>query len=630
MSGVGGKALRILTLAACLVLANDLCGRLPFQADLTKERFFSLSPASHRLLDGLETPVGVELYFSGSRKSLPIGLKVFAQRVEQLLRQYERNAGGRLSVRVVDPVPGSAEEDEARRLGLAAQPLGPDERLYFGLAVFHGGNRRTIPLVDYRRERLLEYDISRLIQAVRTHRLPKLAVASSLEVFGKRGMPKELQKAEDGSAEWEFVKELRLSYDLEEVPPNRDTLPAGTDELLVINPSGFDPRLSHAIDQFVLSGRPTVVLFDPFCYQEVTRDDADGPLVGEQYHKASHWPGLLEAWGLRVPADQVIGDLEYATEVPVAENAPPLPFPLWPSIAGFDDTQPVTAGFDAVMLAHAGAIEPLPGSNAQVTPLLQSSRHSGLLPLSVATRTPPDALLESLQPTGQEYTLAAVLEGRFATAFPAGKPAPPEGEGETGETDPWDLHLKRSSAASRLILVADSDFVADAMAYQAARRAGGAVVTRPRNNNVAFLMNGLDDLRGDRELLPVRAKGQTLRPFTRIHALRREADERFRREVQDLNSRLGVLEGELVELNRQAASGGASIVSEQALTAIRRAQKEQNGLKARRLEIQQRLQGEIQDLEQRLTALTLGVVPVLVALAGLVFWWHRTRRTVEP
>src|SRR5581483_8680000 len=146
------KLLTLVLIAIALVLVNDAASRLPMiQADLTHERFFTLSAGSAQMLARVDRPVEVELYFSASRKGLPIGLKIFAQRVEQLLRQYERRSGGKVNVQVVDPVPGSREEEEAKRLGLASQPLGPDERLYFGLAVFQGGDRRTIPLVDYRR-----------------------------------------------------------------------------------------------------------------------------------------------------------------------------------------------------------------------------------------------------------------------------------------------------------------------------------------------------------------------------------------------------------------------------------------------------------------------------------------------
>lgn len=629
MTGLWRKLLALALLVVALGLVNDLATRSSLQVDLTGERFFTLSPGSRRLLAEMQSPVQVELYFSASRKGLPIGLKVFAQRVEQLLRQYERYSGGRVQVKVLDPVPGSREEEEARRLGLSARPLGPDERLYFGLAVFHGGNRRIIPLIDYRREQLLEYDFSRLIHAVQTHRLPKLAVASSLEVFGKRGLPKEQQKIEDGTAEWQFMKEVRLAYDPIEVHPTDDTLPAGIDALLVINPSGFDPRLLHAIDQFILSGRPAVVLLDPYNYFEVERDATDGNVIGETYAKSSDLPGFLPAWGVRFSSHEIVGDLLNPTSVPVQDNQPPASLPVWISLTQFDDNLPATAGFDLVTLAEAGCLSPLPGSATTFTPLLRSSPKSALLPADQIDKLDPFHIDDRIHPTGERYVLAALVEGRFGTAFPHGKPPPPPDGATSGEADPWLLGLKESKTTSRAIVIADADFIKDQLAYSALSRGADSFLAKPRNNNISLLLNCLEQVRGDRDLLPVRPAAHTIRPFTRIQALTQNAEEKFRQEMQGIGGRLRQLDDELTELNTQAAQGGGALVSEQALTAIRRVQKEQNALRGRRLQIQQELQQEIAALHQRLTLLNLGVIPALIALGGVSLWFYRTRRRVE-
>jgi ABC-type uncharacterized transport system involved in gliding motility auxiliary subunit len=610
-------------------MVNDLASRLPVQVDLTSERFFTLSDETNRMLGEMQTPVQVELYFSASRKGLPIGLKVFAQRVEQLLLQYERHSAGKVQVKVIDPVPGSREEEEARRLGLTSRPLGPDERLYFGLAVFHGGNRRTIPLIDYRRERLLEYDFSRLIYAVQTHRLPKLAIATSLEIFGKRGMPIDQQKVEDGTAEWQFMKELRLAYNPEEVHPSNDTLPGDADALLVINPTGFDPRLLHAIDQFILSGKPAVILLDPYNYFEVERDITDGNVLGEQYFKSGDLPAFLANWGVQFSREQVVGDLLHPTQVPVQENQPPASLPVWISLSQFEDSQPATAGFDLVTLAHAGSLAPANNPAVTFTPLLQTSPKSALLPADRLEKMNPFRIADYIQPTGEIYTLAAMIEGKLRTAFPQGKPAPPPDAGTTGEVDPWILGLKESTTTSRVILIADADFIKDQMAYSLLSRTGNSALSRPRNNNISLLMNCLEQVRGSADRLQVRPKAHAVRPFTRIQQLRFDAEESFRQEMQGISARLEQLDEELTELNRQAIQGGGALVSEKALTAIRRVQKEQNALRGRRVQIQQELQRTIAALHQKLTLMNLGIMPGLVAVGGVFLWLYRTRRRTE-
>src|SRR6185369_16161573 len=189
-------------------------------------------------------------------------------------------------------------------------------------------------------------------------------------------MPKDQQRVEDGTAEWQFIRELRLAYDVREVQPSDETLPADTELLLVINPTGFDPRLLHAIDQFILSGRPAVVLLDPYNYFEVERDETDGPVLGAQYYKSSNLREFLAAWGVRFSANEVIGDLLNPTEVPVQENQPPISLPVWITLTHFDDSLPVTAGFDAVTLAHAGYLAAATNRGITFSPLLQSSPRS--------------------------------------------------------------------------------------------------------------------------------------------------------------------------------------------------------------------------------------------------------------
>ena len=68
ITGFLRKACTLALLLAALLLVNDLASRLPLQADLTGERFFTLSEGTVRMLEEMKTPVQVELYFSSSCK----------------------------------------------------------------------------------------------------------------------------------------------------------------------------------------------------------------------------------------------------------------------------------------------------------------------------------------------------------------------------------------------------------------------------------------------------------------------------------------------------------------------------------------------------------------------------------
>ncbi|WP_264768604.1 Gldg family protein, partial [Klebsiella pneumoniae] len=69
---------------------------------------------------------------------------------------------------MIDPLPFSDDEDRAARFGLQAPPIGPNgEAIYFGLAATNPTDGlQVIPFFSPEEEPLLEYDLSRLVQAL--------------------------------------------------------------------------------------------------------------------------------------------------------------------------------------------------------------------------------------------------------------------------------------------------------------------------------------------------------------------------------------------------------------------------------------------------------------------------------
>ena len=65
-----------------------------------------------------------------SQQGVPAYLKQYAQRIQDLLREYERISGSRVTLEVLDPAPDSDEEEWAQRSGLQAQPLDSELRVF--------------------------------------------------------------------------------------------------------------------------------------------------------------------------------------------------------------------------------------------------------------------------------------------------------------------------------------------------------------------------------------------------------------------------------------------------------------------------------------------------------------------
>ena len=114
----GIKLLSVVLLFAGLVLVNYLASSIPFRLDLTAEKIYTLSPGTKTLLSRIEEPIELDFYFSRSSRTLPIGLKNYAERVREMLGQYVRSAHGEITLRVIDPKPDTPDEEKATAAGV--------------------------------------------------------------------------------------------------------------------------------------------------------------------------------------------------------------------------------------------------------------------------------------------------------------------------------------------------------------------------------------------------------------------------------------------------------------------------------------------------------------------------------
>ena len=103
--------------------------------DLTQDRLYTLSEGTQNILEGLDDPVQLYLFFSEEpSRELP-QIRSYARRVNELLDEFVNRSDGKLTVERIDPVAFSEEEDQAARFGLQAVPVGASGiSLYLGIA----------------------------------------------------------------------------------------------------------------------------------------------------------------------------------------------------------------------------------------------------------------------------------------------------------------------------------------------------------------------------------------------------------------------------------------------------------------------------------------------------------------
>ena len=150
-----------------------------------------------------------------------------------LLDEYERLAGGKLTLHVIDPEPFSEEEDRAVGYGLSGVPLGLDEGIfYFGLAGTNSvDDEEVIPFFAAEREQFLEYDVTKLVHNLSNPKQKVVGLLSSLPIEGQ-GPPMQARDGRHGRAALDGRRSdppalraaLAASGHLKQIPEDVDVL----------------------------------------------------------------------------------------------------------------------------------------------------------------------------------------------------------------------------------------------------------------------------------------------------------------------------------------------------------------------------------------------------------------------
>ncbi len=123
-----------------------------------------LSDATLAVLQRISAPVEIRFYalLDGSPAAAP--RREFAQRVAELLTEYEHAGGGRIVVKRLESP--SAAGSSAAADGIEPLRLGRGDLNYLGIAVIGPGQKAVLPSLAQEWEAALEFDLSRAIARV--------------------------------------------------------------------------------------------------------------------------------------------------------------------------------------------------------------------------------------------------------------------------------------------------------------------------------------------------------------------------------------------------------------------------------------------------------------------------------
>ncbi len=626
---------RSLTAFVCLglmlIAVNIIAGRfLTARLDLTSERLYTLSHGTRQTLAHIDEPVTLRLYYSTRLGDAVPGYGVYAQRVRELLDEYVAAAKGKLRLEVYNPQAFSDTEDRAVAFGLQSVPLDTQgEQVFFGIAGTNStDDQQVIAFFAPERERLLEYDLTRLVHSLAAPKRTTVGLISTLPLEG------DMTAAMRGrsSRPMAIIEQLRQLDKVETLGLDIDAIPADIDVLMLVHPQNLSPKTLFAIDQFVLKGGKALIFVDP--YSELQAGQRTRPGAPAD----SNLEPLFKAWGLRLLPNIVAGDRREARRVAVqvtGRGPQAIDYVAWLNLRGTDINHDdvITAELRQLAMASAGILEPIGGATTKLEPLVTTSPEAMKIPVDKVAPLPDvSALLTGFKSEDTRYTLAARVTGPVATAFPDGPPKPAAKPDEPAKPEqppaPADF-LRQSAQPINLIVVADTDMLDDRFWAQSQDFFGRRIIV-PTANNGDFVANAIEVLAGGEDLVDLRSRGSSARHFLLVEEIQRAADDRYAAEQQALQEKLKQTQQKLRELTgNNPATPTAPLSPEQAQT-IEQFRADMVATRQQLRAVQGALRQDIEGLKAILEFCDIALVPILVAVAAIVLGALRLRRRRRP
>ncbi len=607
------SALGLIFIVVLLLAINALASALftSSRIDMTSSKFYTLADGTKNILKNLPETITLRFFFSDKLAVNSPSLTNYANRVRDLLEEFESNSNGKIKLLVADPEPFSDEEDQAVQNRLQGVPIDSAGTLvYFGL-VGSGGTdeKEIIPFFQIDREQSLEYDITRLIYNLSRPEKKPVGIISTLPI---EGMPPGAGMPMRPATEWAVLNVMRQTFSLRFLGTDVDQVPEDIEVIMVVHPRGLSDKTLYAIDQFALRGGRVLMFVDPLAEEDMMARQSGGP-------SESNPRLLLDAWGVEMDGENIVTDIQSATRVTVSGGLQPqsVDYVAWLSLkpSNFNREDFIAGGLDQINMATPGALKKKEGTGLTVTPLIETSDRAALVSNALFQSPNPMELLKTYKSGGSKLMLAARISGKAKSAFPH---APVK-------VDSAPAHLAEAKDTINVVVVADVDMLADRF-WVDVRNFFGQRVAIPRANNGTFVVNALDNLSGSSDLIGLRSRGVFSRPFEKVKELQREAEQRYLDKEKELRAKLEDTERKIKELQTQKQAGNAVLLSSEQRQEMENFRAEQVRIRKDLRGVQHELRKNIESLGSQLKFINIGLVPVIVIILALVIGWMRQRR----
>ena len=572
--------------------------------DLTTDKLYTVSENTKSIIKNLSEPINIKLFFSNSLSKELSQIRDYEKRVRELLISYKKISNKNITVEIIDPRPFTDQEDLANVYGIQGLQLNEEgERFYFG-AVFSNSvdDTTVIPFFELDREQFLEYDLTKTIYNLANTTKPNIGLISGLPLVGR-------VNNSQGNAQYErpffiyqtlseFFNVIDLSLEVSEIPQN-------VDQLLIVHPKNLSDVTLYAIDQFVMTGKGVTIFTDPFSEFDNNLSKPES----EKDFSNSNLSRLFTSWGFDMKPGMVIGDIVNGRKVSLgpSNDQKIVTYVLWLAIQQnlLSNTDIITSNLDYIFLKSAGSIENLnTNSSLVIEPLIRTSKESMLIErYKMQFRADPEQLLKDFESQDKSYIIGARIKGELDSAFTME-------DIKKIELD-TKQHINNIKDAN-IILFADTDLLSDNTWISEQDMFGRNSIT-PIADNGRMVVNSIESMSGGRNLIGLRGRGSSNRPFLVIEDLQKKAELSFREKQISLQNELQGTEDKLKEIQSNQLDSSESKTSEQN-KAIEEFQRKILSIRKQLRDVQRQLNADIERLENNIKILNIWTMPLIVII----------------
>jgi ABC-2 type transport system permease protein len=476
--------------------------------DLTKEKRYTLSDSTIKVLESVKKPIMIDVYLEGD---FPADFKQLQSETKFMLENF-RKVNSNIDFKFIDPIKTKIPKDTLLSHGIYPSVL--DDRksgktsqieIYPYALIKNGKTKVTVPLVVEQNYTDNAELLNKSIENLEYNFISKLKMATS-EHFKKVGVL--VNQDELSPGEFQGFMNLALeNYDAGPIiPKNQKELSLADVPLLrqmsalvIAKPrKTFTDEEKVILDQYIMNGGKTLWMID------AVNAEMDTLMRSEKlmpYPVDLNLTDFFFNYGLRINpalvkdvkkfaklkfvAGEVAGNAQYSTQ----------PWPYFP-LGIAENENPITKNINPVKFEFPTSIDTLGGrKNIKTDVLFESSERTSLKQVpnyvSLEEINSVDSLGQQEKPSTPKI-FAVALQGKFTSAYASRI----ERKSYPG--------FKASSPENKMIVIADGDIARNKVVNGKPLPLGMDVLTQERFGNEQFLKNALDYLLDDSNLMELR------------------------------------------------------------------------------------------------------------------------------